>query len=321
MTVAACPAQSSSAVRQVRFLDNDMGFAPGCPASDPHGELHELRDCNALLADRAALHERFREDGYLLIRGLQPRDQVLAAREQMLAILDQAERIDRSHPLGEGWIAAGAGGSFRGGMSDAPLFRPIVESRQIMDFFAHFLGGEPMTFDFKWTREVGTGDATGAHLDAVYMGRGTPNLFTCWTPWGDLTLDQGTLAILVGSHRLPAWEKVHQTYGKMDVDRDHVAGWFSNDPRHLTTTYGGQWATTEFRAGDVLVFGMRTIHASLTNTTRTFRLSSDTRYQLASDPIDERWVAKAGKPPIGHYAWQQGEQVPMEIKKKEWGLA
>ena len=177
-----------------------------------------------------------------------------------------------------------------------------------------------MTFDFKWTREVGTGEATGAHLDTVYMGRGTPNLFTCWTPWGDINPEQGTLGILVGSHCLPGWEKVHQTYGKMDVDRDHVGGWFSNNPRHLASTYGGHWATTSFAAGDVLIFGMRTIHASTTNVTNRFRLTSDTRYQLATDPVDERWISKAGKPPIGHYGWNAAPQVPMLDKLKEWGL-
>lgn len=314
MSVATCSAIPASVTSQaVRFLDNDMEFSPT-------GELQELRDSNALLADRTALVERFATDGYLLIRGLQPRAQILETRTQMLKILDRNGRIDRRHPLDDGWIAEDEGGSFGGGIGDAPLFRPTVESPEIMNFFAHFLGGKPMTFDFKWTREVGTGDATGAHLDVVYMGRGTPNLFTCWTPWGDLALKQGTLAILEGSHRLPAWEKVHQTYGKMDVDRDHVDGWFSNDPRHLAKTYGGQWKTTNFRAGDVLIFSMRTIHASLTNTTRTFRLSSDTRYQLATDPIDERWISQAGKPPIGHYGWHQGEKVSMATKKQEWGV-
>ena len=33
------------------------------------------------------------------------------------------------------------------------------------------------------------------------------------------------------------------------------------------------------------------------NTTRTIRLSSDTRYQLASEPVDERWI---GEHPIAH---------------------
>lgn len=297
-------------IMDYQFLTNHMG-AP---------ELGELRDCNRLLDDPAALRTQLAEDGYLLIRGFHPREEILAVRQQMLQILADAGRIDPDQPLVEGRIRDGARSTFRGGIGEAPGFRPVVEHARIMEFFARLLGGPTMTFDFKWTREVGTGDATGAHLDAVYMGRGTPNLLTCWTPWGDISPEQGTLAILVGSHRLPGWEQVHQTYGRMDVDRDHVEGWFSNDPRHLAATYGGQWATTTFNAGDILIFGMRTLHASTTNTTQRFRLSSDTRYQLASDPIDERWIAKAGKPPIGHYGWHAAPLVPMADKKREWGL-
>lgn len=299
--------------RTVRFLSDDMVFGPGC-------ELGQLRDANALLDDMPALRERFAEDGYLLIRGMHPRAEILGVRQKMLEILDGNDRIDRAYPLDDAQIKTGTGSSFRGGIGDAEGFCATVEHPRLMKFFANYLAGEPMTFDFKWTREVGTGEATGAHLDAVYMGRGTPNLFTCWTPWGDVEPEQGTLAILVGSHRLPTWEKVHQTYGKMDVDRDHVGGWFSNEPRHLTATYGGQWMTSAFQAGDILIFGMRTIHASTTNVTTRLRLTSDTRYQLAADPIDERWIAKAGKPPIGHYSWLTTPNVPMEVMKEQWGL-
>lgn len=53
----------------------------------------------------------------------------------------------------------------------------------------------------------------------------------------------------------------------------------------------------EFHAGDVLTFGMGTVHASLDNHSNRFRLSSDSRYQLACEPVDERWV---GEKPIGH---------------------
>jgi hypothetical protein len=42
---------------------------------------------------------------------------------------------------------------------------------------------------------------------------------------------------------------------------------------------------------------MFTVHASLDNHSREVRLSSDSRYQLAAEPIDERWV---GEQPIAH---------------------
>jgi hypothetical protein len=47
----------------------------------------------------------------------------------------------------------------------------------------------------------------------------------------------------------------------------------------------------------VLVFGMYTVHAAIDNQTHCYRLSSDTRYQLASEPVDDRW---AGPTPAGH---------------------
>ena len=33
------------------------------------------------------------------------------------------------------------------------------------------------------------------------MSRGTAQLFTLWTPVGDVTTDMGTLAVVEGSHR------------------------------------------------------------------------------------------------------------------------
>jgi hypothetical protein len=111
-----------------------------------------------------------------------------------------------------------------------------------------------------------------------------------WTPLGDIPYELGTLAMCLGSQH---FHKIKQTYGNMDVDRDHVAtGWFSNDPIELVDKFGGQWAITEFRAGDVLIFGMFMMHASFNNMTNRFRISSDTRYQLRSEPVDERWIGQ-----------------------------
>ena len=52
------------------------------------------------------------------------------------------------------------------------------------------------------------------------------------------------------------------------------------------------------------------LHGSLDNRSKLgrVRLSSDARYQLASDPIDERWV---GENPVAHgegYACMSGAQ-------------
>ncbi|MGQ9881453.1 MAG: phytanoyl-CoA dioxygenase family protein [Armatimonadota bacterium] len=226
-------------------------------------------------------------------------------------------QIDTSHPLDEAAIAPGARGAFLGGakaLTHTPEFLAVVESPELMQFFSDFLGAPAMTFSYKWIRAVGTGDFTGAHYDIVYMGRGTTNLYTVWTPLGDVSFEKGPLAILEASHRL---EKLKQTYGRMDVDRDNVAGWFSNDPVELVEQFGGRWLTTEFEMGDALIFGMFTMHASLNNVTSSYRLSCDTRYQRADEPADERWI---GENPIGHYAWGKGQTVSMEEARKRWGI-
>ena len=56
--------------------------------------------------------------------------------------------------------------------------------------------------------------------------------------------------------------------------------------------FGGHWATTTFSAGDLIIFNMFLMHASLVNTSNKIRITADTRYQLASEPIDERWVGE-----------------------------
>ncbi len=283
-------------------------------------QMGTLRDSNAILSDPKALQARMVEDGYLLLRGVQKRETVLATRRFLLENLAENEQIDLNYPLMEGVIKEGARGDFLGGskqLTRDPLFLNTVESPEIMGFFAHFLEASVLTFDYKWLRVVGNGDFTGAHYDIVYMGRGTQNLYTCWTPLGDLNYDIGPLAILVGSHRGSAYERVRETYGKMDVDRDKVTGWFSSDPYEMLEKFGGQWQTTEFQMGDVLIFGMYTMHASLTNITNRYRLTSDTRYQRADEPVDERWI---GENPLAHYSWQEGKTVSMEEARKEWKI-
>lgn len=191
----------------------------------------------------------------------------------------------------------------------------MVNDPAVLDFFERLLGGPAITYDYKWPRAVARDGNTGAHYDIVYMGRGTPNVYTMWTPYSDLPLEMGTLAMCLGSQH---FEKIKETYGRMDVDRDNVAkGWFSEDPVEIIDTFGGQWATTSFEAGDMIIFGMFMMHASLNNTTNRYRISSDTRYQLAAEPVDERWI---GAKPKGHYAWNKTPSKTIEAARKEWGV-
>lgn len=282
--------------------------------------LTELRSSNDILNDTEALRQRLQEDGYLLIRGFHDREEVLEARMEFLRSLQAAGKLDPDAPIEEGIIGPENKGGMWGRSADDlqeefPHFLNVVNSPKVFSFFEQLLGGPVLTYDFKWPRAIAKGGNTGAHYDNVYMGRGTKNVYTMWTPFSDIPLELGTLAMLLGSQN---YEKIKQTYGQMDVDRDNVAtGWFSDDPIEIVDMYGGQWATTAFEAGDVIIFGMFMMHASLNNTTNRFRISSDTRYQLASEPVDERWI---GKKPKGHYAWGKTPSKSVKEARKEWGV-
>lgn len=307
-------ARAADAIRSLRVgtRDLDLGGA----------HLGELDDATADMGNVPALRRRLDADGYLLLRGLQDRDTVLEARRQLIAQLRAQGVAERSGGPLDALPAAVTGSPpscDTNALVACPAFRSVVESDRIRRFMEGIYGAEALTFGYKWMRVVAPGDFTGAHYDVVYMGRGSLGVLTVWTPFGDIAYEHGPLAIIPGSQRSEGFARVRASYGRMDVDRDRVGGWFSTDPLDVCGRYGGRWATTEFRAGDVLVFGMFMMHMSLANTSTCLRLTADTRWQKAGDPVDERW---AGKLPKGHYAWQSepAKLVPMEQKRREWGV-
>jgi ectoine hydroxylase-related dioxygenase (phytanoyl-CoA dioxygenase family) len=142
------------------------------------------------------------------------------------------------------------------------------------------------------------------------MGRGTKQVFTMWVPYGDISLELGGLMILEDSHKK---SDLLRNYLRRDVDsyclnrpgaeeakakeRSVWDGLLARNPVTIRQKLGGRWLTAEFQIGDVVTFGMTVVHASLDNQTDRIRFSSDSRYQLASETVDNRWV---GPKPPGH---------------------
>lgn len=245
--------------------------------------LGELSDATAVRRDRDELVRRLGVDGYILLRSFHPRAAVLAARG---AVLDGAPR-----PL-EGLVAGEA----------------------VLSFFSWLLAGPAMTYDHRWVRVVGRGQRTAVHCDRVFMGRGTEQVLTCWTPLGDVPAASGPIALWLGSDR---HQDIIDSYGAQDVDRDLIDGYIAHDPWECITSMGGRWHSADFEAGDVVIFGMHTLHGSLDNTTDDLRVSCDSRYQRADEPVDDRWV---GDPPGGHERWPTGRLESLADGRRRWGL-
>jgi ectoine hydroxylase-related dioxygenase (phytanoyl-CoA dioxygenase family) len=96
--------------------------------------------------------------------------------------------------------------------------------------------------------------------------RSVQDMFTCWVPLGDVPHSLGGLAVQPGSQRT-----------------SRVAY------RPLQRLEPG-WVTTDYQAGDVLVFHCLTTHAALPNRENRMRLSAEYRWQLADRPAPQRLV-------------------------------
>lgn len=286
----------------------------------PSQQFGELKDSSPLVGDPDALRARFHEEGYLYLPDLIDPEKVLGARRRVMEYMAEREALVPGEPVFEGVMPKGGKSVNLIGQNPAtrdPEVLRALEAEELFEFFTSFYEEEPLTFDFKWMRAVGNEKFTGSHYDVVYMGRGSKHVNTVWIPLGDVPIEHGTLAICEGSHKAPEFERLRRTYGQMDVDRDNVSGWFSENPQEIVEKFGGRWLTANFKPGDILTFGLYTLHASTTNTTNRFRLSCDVRFQPKSEPTDERWV---GDSPMGHYAWGKTPSITMEEARARWGV-
>lgn len=271
-----------------------------------------LRDSSEAAGDFAELRQRFAEDGYLYLKGYLDRAEVLAARASLTTRLAAAGVIDSRFPPLEGRAVPGSGYVFKPEVTQGnPEVQKLLYSGRLVDFYRNFFGEEISHYDYTWLRAIGPGKGTNPHCDLPYMGRGTHRHLTCWLPYGDVSFELGGLMVLEGSQkRMDLLEK----YVYRDVDSfctNHptdaataqsgkwtFSGTLSHHPPMVRHKFGGRWLTTEYEAGDFLTFGMFLVHAALDNRTADrFRISSDSRYQRASEPRDERWI---GVNPPGH---------------------
>ena len=311
---------------ELTYRGNALGDSP-----DSFGVLRRSDDA---LEDRDELWRRMEADGYLYLPGLLNRDEALAARQEVMDRLWKAGVLDKRYPAIEGVAASEADydsratGSFMPllGRNNPPLHKVIYDG-PMMAFYDFFLGGLARHFDYTWFRvkRPGKTQVTTPHCDIVYMGRGTHQLFTSWVPYGDVPFEMGGLMLLEDSHTVA---DLKEGYGSTDVDlycenegdakaivegarredrpltqeeRERIhwdsTGAYSSDAIATRKELGGRWLTAEYALGDVLIFCMYMIHASSDNRTDRIRISSDTRYQLASEAVDERWI---GEDPPAH---------------------
>lgn len=252
----------------------------------------ESRD---LLRSPSALRARFARDGYLFLRDVLPLPLVAAARAEVAGRLHDMDEVEAPP---EAAIATGrslrtaAGfdrGAFWRSVSEGPRLRALSHGDALETIFNSVLGAEPRAHDFIYLRAAARGHSTGIHYDYPFFGRASEQVATAWVPVGDVPVSDGALIVVEGSNR---FDDLIATMRTLDIVRrpEHQAA-LEMSAIELARGRGTRLLTADFRAGDLVIFGMFTAHGSLDNHAprNRVRLSFDIRYQPAHEPVDPRY--------------------------------
>ena len=268
-------------------------IAQGRPV--PEETLGALCDSSAL-HDDWLLRERFQDEGYLFLRGVVPRETILAAREEVFRRLADVGEI-KTPPI-EG-IATGTSrrkelqadlGAFWQSVCEGPALRRATHGEEIRALMGRLFDEPARPHDYMFLRPGVVGRSTHLHYDFPFFARGSDQVATVWLALGDVPVEEGPLMVLEGSNRFddliePARRIDYESsYSpKVQMTDDTVAFARGRESRLLTADFG---------PGDLVVFSMCTMHGTLDNHSPLgrVRLSCDVRWQPAADPIDERYV-------------------------------
>jgi ectoine hydroxylase-related dioxygenase (phytanoyl-CoA dioxygenase family) len=258
---------------------------------------------------RNALWEQYQAQGYLWLKGILDRDEVLAFRRRVFTAYMDTGLVERGSDPVDG-IYSGASLT-EGKPHPNKILMEIVRwasfeafclAQPIVEFYEEFLEGAVYLHKRKILRYTVPNDpgCTGPHYDLVYLRGGTNRICTSWIPVGDIPVEMGGLIYLENSHQrgreleaeflaqsadLPPEERV-SAYNRYTSQ----SGWLDRNVEMLAEKYNTRWLCADYDAGDMVIHDPYMIHASTMNVDeRRMRLSIDIRYQLVRDEIDVRW--------------------------------
>jgi ectoine hydroxylase-related dioxygenase (phytanoyl-CoA dioxygenase family) len=249
-------------------------------------------EANDLIAQ--ILRSEMESKGYLLVRGVLPREDVRQALREVTRIIDAA-----------GWLLPGhdpiervADFTAACGDPDPGFKRTYQEVFNLAAF--HALPHHPA---LRQVMKMLVGDrllvhpkpigrlifprcerlTVHAHQDYRFMG-GDPECFTVWIPLHDCPIEVGPLRIMEGSHR----------FGFLHHEDENL-----HVPEIPTgAAVGGDWVGGPINAGDVLIFHSLTVHAAAANLSSQLRISLDCRFQdyrRVLNPANLAFAGESGK--------------------------
>lgn len=286
-----------------------------------HEFLGPLRDSAAVADNAHELKQRMLDDGYIYLRSFFQHQDVMAARRDIFTRLASVDEI--AQPVLDGIFTGRSKrdekepdrGAFWRSVSETWTLRRLSHGRRLHDVMDILLDKPSRAQDYIFLRPAGPGKHTVVHCDAPFFTRTTEQVCTAWLALGDIPSSMGPLFIVENSHKFKDVKEAVKGFD-VSVDTTRKAG-LDITPLELAKTRNTRLLTTDFTAGDLLVFGMYLLHGALDNvsTGNQVRLSCDVRYQIASAELDSRYF---GADPSGTTGASYAELVGAKALTEEW---
>ena len=264
----------------------------------PFERFAPMRESSALIDDPEAMREQFQKDGYVYLKGVVDRDQVMALRAKYFSMFDSSYLQEGTTPeqgIFSGKLPAGLPGH---GVAGHPA-HTLVRTKEFADFVSNpalarvakvLLQAEVFQLPRQILRHFHKDShmSSRAHTDFVYMDRGSENIVTMWLPIGDCPVESGGLVYLEGSATIPQSDL--SVLKSVRTDRPGDARPISHDLGWTADQLGGNWLYANYEAGDIAVHSPHLVHASLDTTTDAMRMSADIRFLPTTVEPDPRWL-------------------------------
>ncbi|REJ76818.1 MAG: hypothetical protein DWQ29_15485 [Planctomycetota bacterium] len=251
--------------------------------------------------DSASLQSHLAEHGYVLLRAALDRDDVLQARDEVFQRLAEVGEIGQ--PAIDG-IATGTSRrteahadlhQFWKSVSEGEQLRRVTHGPPIRKLMSAVLGTAARPHDLIYLRPTAPGRVTRLHYDFPFFAGRSRRIHTAWVPLGDVPISDGPLVVVENSQNfddLIEPMRNHDFASSHSNDEVQTAAYDAvnvTDPVTFCRERGVRLLSTDFRAGDVFIFGGFTLHGSLDNNSAVgrVRLSCDVRFQPADDPCDD----------------------------------
>jgi hypothetical protein len=259
-----------------------------------------MRDSTELLGDPDGLRGRFKEDGYVYLRGILDPQKVKALRGYYFDMFDPSYFAAGTKPEDGIWSGIIPEGQPRHGVAGHPahtlvrtdVFEQFAASPELERLARVLLGDDEVRqLPRQIVRHFNKGPVSSrAHTDHDYMDRGSASIITMWLPIGDCPVQSGGLTYLEGSHTI-AKEKLAVLKARR-TDRPDDLRPISHDLGWTAEQLGGRWLYADYKAGDVAIHTPHLVHASLDTQTDMMRMSVDIRFLPTSVEPDPRWLTK-----------------------------